>query len=56
MVYNLLSIPFTIWARTKLFPMAELLFGLLAQVVTIPLPTIAHHDLQVIITNVGIVV
>ena len=36
--------------------MAHLLLGLKARVVTVPLSTIAPHELHVIITDVGIVV
>jgi len=35
---------------------AQLLFGPKARVVTIPLPTIAPYDLQIRITDMGIVV
>ena len=44
-VHNLLSIPFNTWAKPKLFPVAQLLFGLLARVMTVPHPTITIYNI-----------
>ena len=56
MVYHPLSLPLSTQVKPNEFPMAQLLLGLKAQVKTVPLPTIAPQDLEVIITDVGIVV